>query len=360
MRAICLLLVAGCAGPESHDVVGPFTGDVHRYVVDAFDLPRTPSEARAVAADLNGDSVVDNQLGEVTASLFSQDDGNTHDVDIIRAGVIASTVEIQADDLIGDPTVGVTYIGADGEPAVAVGGRLIDGAFASNRTADTRVPGSAVLHLPVLADADPVVVEIDGLEIDLSPDGLGGFDAIVRGGVPATQLLPAVVGPLVQMLDANPGDHRGLALLLDTNKDGVISTAELTDPSGFVAALLAPDIRLFDRDGTYDPGPSSDGPLAVSAAFRLHLAPCPAGRCIAGLPADPCHDRVLDGDETDVDCGGSCGPCGTARACLVPTDCQSNACDAGACRAPTCNDGVQDGFESGIDCGAIGCRDCSL
>ena len=40
--------------------------------------------------------------------------------------------------MIGDPTVGVTRIGADGEPAVAVGGRLIGGAFASNRTADTR------------------------------------------------------------------------------------------------------------------------------------------------------------------------------------------------------------------------------
>ena len=43
----------------------------------------------------------------------------------------------------------------------------------------------------------------------------------------------------------------------------------------------------------------------VSFAFRVHLSPCATGRC-ASAPMDTCHDRVLDGNEADVDCGGIC------------------------------------------------------
>ena len=38
------------------------------------------------------------------------------------------------------------------------------------------------------------------------------------------------------------------------------------------------------------------------------------------LPAD-CDDGVRNGDETDIDCGGSCGPCMPGMACLTQTDC---------------------------------------
>lgn len=39
-----------------------------------------------------------------------------------------------------------------------------------------------------------------------------------------------------------------------------------------------------------------------------------------------CHDGVRDGDETDVDCGGSCGPCATGKTCTAATDCNSKLC----------------------------------
>jgi hypothetical protein len=39
--------------------------------------------------------------------------------------------------------------------------------------------------------------------------------------------------------------------------------------------------------------------------------------------ADGCTDHALDGDETDIDCGGTvCPPCGSTRYCKVATDCQ--------------------------------------
>ena len=52
---------------------------------------------------------------------------------------------------------------------------------------------------------------------------------------------------------------------------------------------------------------------------------------------DPtCDDGVQNGDETGVDCGGSCEPCMTM---------------------PTCDDGIQNGDETGIDCGGS-CEPC--
>ncbi len=49
-----------------------------------------------------------------------------------------------------------------------------------------------------------------------------------------------------------------------------------------------------------------------------------------------CDDGIQNGDETGVDCGGSCPPCTT----------------------PTCDDGMQNGDEIGVDCGGS-CPPCS-
>jgi hypothetical protein len=48
-------------------------------------------------------------------------------------------------------------------------------------------------------------------------------------------------------------------------------------------------------------------------------------------PAPSCSDGMHNGDETDVDCGGSCSPCGTGQACIDPADCESTLCEGGAC-----------------------------
>lgn len=54
---------------------------------------------------------------------------------------------------------------------------------------------------------------------------------------------------------------------------------------------------------------------------------------VAPSPSAPpaplsCVNRVLDGDETDVDCGGAmCKPCASGRTCLQDSDCLGNAED---------------------------------
>jgi hypothetical protein len=77
---------------------------------------------------------------------------------------------------------------------------------------------------------------------------------------------------------------------------------------------------------------------------------------------DHCDNGVQDGDETDVDCGGSCGAgCGDGEGCSDDDDCQSGRCEAGTCEPPaTCDDGVQNGDETDVDCGGscpTGCDD---
>ena len=71
-----------------------------------------------------------------------------------------------------------------------------------------------------------------------------------------------------------------------------------------------------------------------------------------------CSDGVKNGDETDVDCGGSCGDCQPGKACNQAADCDSGVCTGGVCQAAQCNDGVQNGTESAVDCGGPSCPDC--
>ncbi len=52
-----------------------------------------------------------------------------------------------------------------------------------------------------------------------------------------------------------------------------------------------------------------------------------------GNLAPGCTNRVKDGNEVDIDCGGTCGPCGTDSKCGIPADCISNLCTNSVCKA---------------------------
>jgi len=72
-----------------------------------------------------------------------------------------------------------------------------------------------------------------------------------------------------------------------------------------------------------------------------------------------CTDGRLNGDETDVDCGGDCPPCQAGASCLVGGDCESDICDDGACLGASCFDGLQNGDESDVDCGGSCAAPCA-
>ena len=83
---------------------------------------------------------------------------------------------------------------------------------------------------------------------------------------------------------------------------------------------------------------------AADCASKL----CREGECKTVAPAD----GTKNGDETDVDCGGSKAPaCADLKGCVIAADCTSIVCTAGICQAPTAKDGVRNGDETGPDCG---------
>ena len=350
MRSLLLVaLLTGCAAPLDDSVVGPFTGTLHRFTVDHLVVPfnfyaqddRWHTDPYAIGDDLNGDRSIDNQLAAILGTLHDGNNLTTHADDMIASGTIRSVVEVQADDLDNDPHVGVTFHGTEGDVATTMGGVFIDGSLHSNRTRSSTFLGSATAVLPIFADADPSVIQLESLEIDLTPDGSGGYNANVSGGITPASLEAATAAGIRQIFAADPHDHIQLAALVGTEHDGTFTDADLLD-NGFIQSLLAPDLLSG----------------LTSAGFAAHLSPCPTGSCITTPPADRCHDRVLDQDETDVDCGGAtCMPCGSLFACQLATDCQIGACDGGHCRAATCSDGISDGTEDATDCGGL-CQPC--
>ncbi|MFM2152435.1 MAG: hypothetical protein RL199_870 [Pseudomonadota bacterium] len=85
--------------------------------------------------------------------------------------------------------------------------------------------------------------------------------------------------------------------------------------------------------------------------------------CLQAFPNEDlrhCNDKILDADETDLDCGGvACSPCADKLKCSGPDDCLSGVCSTnGQCAPPTCKDGIQNGQETAIDCGGAKCGKC--
>ena len=87
-----------------------------------------------------------------------------------------------------------------------------------------------------------------------------------------------------------------------------------------------------------------------------------AGTC----SAMHCADGLMDADETDVDCGGSCGAtcqsAGPQQKCRGGGDCLSGVCSGAPllCQVPTCSDTVRNGSETDVDCGGGLCPSCGV
>src|SRR5262249_42683140 len=154
----------------------------------------------------------------------------------------------------------------------------------------------------------------------------------ITGGVAPDEAVREAFSGITQMIDAHPSAHFFMFRLLDWQpRDNEITQSEF-EKSSLAISWLTPDVSL-------------DGELKLSIGFHAHLTPCADGRCTTTQPAATCFDRVRNGDETDVDCGGTCGACSAGATCAVAGDCQTPTCD-GTCAAPTCSDGVRDGFET--------------
>lgn len=73
------------------------------------------------------------------------------------------------------------------------------------------------------------------------------------------------------------------------------------------------------------------GSILIAVFASCSQAPDDPRTPIAGS----CTDGVKQGDETGVDCGGSCESCPVGEGCSVDADCTFGSCAAGRCLAPT-------------------------
>lgn len=98
-----------------------------------------------------------------------------------------------------------------------------------------------------------------------------------------------------------------------------------------------------------------------AAGCNTTLGGCACDAVSMTCVANPCVDHRKDGDESDVDCGGSvCPACGTGKICTSNFDCQQQSCDAltATCAVSQCADHHRDGLESDVDCGGGLCTPC--
>lgn len=360
-KALALVLLAGC-GNSPHEIVGPFTGKTYRFAVDKLTLPMQRVD---FAEDLNGDGRVDNQIGNVIGGLAveggvaSQPSADAQ----LGSGAVAPIVEITTDDdrLQNDPTVGVRWLDGDSPEVTPMGAAFGDGALRSNRALTYGDPVSVPLSLPFLVAADALRVDLVGTDIWLDSDGRGGFTGAIHGAIHMASdpsFMHELHRAFVQLVASDPQAGNLLMRLVDDDRDGTITFDEFVTNS-ILANVLAPDVQLFDADGSWRPAKNNMQKDSMSVGIGFHLVPCPTGNCVAaGAPS--CLDRRLNGDETDLDCGGtSCRRCAGGAACLAGSDCQTGRCENGRCDLPRCDDGILDGFESDVDCG-FNCPPCAV
>jgi len=140
----------------------------------------------------------------------------------------------------------------------------------------------------------------------------------------------------------------------DLPDDGTQCTAKLCMNGTPVISPLGAGSACTDHQGTVCDA-------AGQCVACLGDADCTTGVCSMGACVDPtCTDHVLNGTETDTDCGGaSCLGCIAGKNCNTGADCHDGVCTTGTCALPTCTDLVVNGNETDKDCGGGTCPACA-
>jgi hypothetical protein len=111
------------------------------------------------------------------------------------------------------------------------------------------------------------------------------------------------------------------------SRDRAVSLSSLAVIGGLMLAGLAACSSTSEADPEADATPNPNGKTEGSdctVGFDCRSGLCTDGRCApsaASLNSSP-KDGAKNGDETDVDCGGSRAPkCADGKACEVGGDC---------------------------------------
>ena len=254
----------------------------------------------------------------------------------------------------------------------------------------------------IAASPDTVLSTLDGFthsrKVDITADGMHEVNYTCSFAGEGAESAPETVGITKQLVvDTTPPDVPEVDVDGNLSLDGLYkvsykrtilkATWNATDPGNYYASPFAPTYLYRVIDSTtgevmrnYTTSHKVNQPEAITGlnltvgeryyveATSVDMAgntqPEP-GRSIdvlidvASLPAH-CTDGALSGDETEIDCGGSCEPCTQIGVtCQENSDCASGLCSLGTCAESSCTNGIQDSDESGVDCGGS-CERCAL
>lgn len=136
---------------------------------------------------------------------------------------------------------------------------------------------------------------------------------------------------------------------------GVGGAGGLAGAAGAAGGVDLQPSKSVCGNGKLEPGERCDGTEGTTtdiSCANLLGDPLATGipscdRCFPSyLGCVSCLDGRKNGPETDIDCGGTCAPCGLARACKVDTDCAATlGCYGGVCndvRVVSFNDGASE------------------
>lgn len=214
--------------------------------------------------------------------------------------------------------------------------------------------GSTIVRVGSVKNLQRAVVaakELGGIDIT-SPPGAGGILTIFT------------------LRNAADGDTRRMCSLFSVAVGSKITHQPVRGGVKLVAKNgRAVDCPVSCSDGIKN-GQESDIDCGGSCADCLvgddcsNHSDCASGYCsdaICQNSVASCTDGVWNGDEADVDCGGSCGDCDDGDDCASDSDCASGVCSGNVCQVPTCSDAVSNQGEAGVDCGGpcAACPSCS-
>ena len=270
-------------------------GEDHTYVVDSVAVPENATDAENLGLDIDGDSMPDNGLGTLIATLISVAnlDLQTAITEQVDQGGIILLANLKATDLAEATGVGLyVYLGADANPAPCenaedtVCRHHLDGTGTFGIAADspenalivgenaggafTGGPGEVTIELALADGADPLSLTLVNAkaEATVAADGLssGKLGGAVTQDEINNNILPAVADIVAGIVAADPtctlgppdccedGTAKTVLGFLDDDGDCVVSVEELQSNS-LLSTLLTPDVDLFDAAGN----PGTDG-----------------------------------------------------------------------------------------------------
>lgn len=244
------LLLACTESPDGTGQTGPCTTQDLR--ITSVHLPSSGSEAAALGFDLDGDRVIDNQLGALNASLhavYDEWDAEAWLTTRLEEREVQWLAMVERCEGERDWSARLAQGGdadRDGRPEIVDDGvpALGDGTAADG--------GVGLVPVGYFADgagmADEAAWE-DGLSFTVSAREAAGGAMTLTIGV-AVELGDRALAPAAAFLTAELERGSLFAKTVDMNRDGVITVAELR-ASPAVSTLLGADIDT-DDDGVAD------------------------------------------------------------------------------------------------------------